>query len=268
MVTYDPLPQKQILSYPVRGPEIEALISVFQKQPVRSLESLVEKFVPPEPGSQPQKTELLREALNFLRTVEFIRQVTNETQILTFYLAEELTAVESFQLQLLRHLHSFDDDRRAFRLITDLVVRDNLLFAHRKQIVTKLEVAYPGSYSWNEEKFRTWQNLADYLGLVRSIKPDQGDTMFCPQPGLLLKLLRAYKGEQRKANQVPVGDWLAFIHETYFSCFTTRREVHGGLARSLRSMSTMDQLTFDMHSDAPSAVYLEGQRVAYLILPV
>lgn len=264
MTSSDPLPQKQILSYPVRGPEIEALICIFKQKPVMSLDVLVEKFVPPEANNQPTKTDLLREALNFLRTVEFIQQTTDESQTLTFHLVDNIKNNEPFSLQLLNRLHRFDDDRRAFRLITDLVTKENLLFAHRKELVTKLEMNSPGSYSWNEEKLRTWQQLADYLGLIRSIKPDHGDTMFCPKPGLLLELLKKYRDNHQKENLISIGDWLTFVHENFFSCFTERQEVHIGMARGLRSMQTMGQLTFKMHSDAPRSVVLEGQRVAHL----
>lgn len=264
---YDPLPQKQILSYPVRGPELEAIMSIFQHQEERglALESLIEKFVPLEGNNRPANPELLREALNFLRAVEFIRQRTDETQNLIFYLAEQFSTRQPFTLQLLQRLHSFDDDRRAFRLVTDLVMRENLFFAHRRDLVTRLESNTPGSYSWNEEKIRTWQQLADYLGLVRSIEPSQGDTMFSPQPSLLLALMQAYITDRHPAGkQIPVGDWLTYLEENYFTCLTGRREVHLGLARGLKSMEMMGKLTFVMHSDAPHSVILDGQRVAYL----
>lgn len=264
MKSFDPIPQKQILSYPVRGPEIEAIICIFKQQPEISLDVLVETFVPPEANNQPAKTDLLREALNFLRTVEFIQQTTDESQTSTFHLADNIKNNESFSLQLLNRLHSFDDDRRAFRLITDLIAEEDLLFAHRKELVTKLEISAPGSYSWNEEKLRTWQQLADYLGLVRSIKPDHGDTMFCPKPSLLLELLKKYQDNHRKEILISIGDWLTFVHENFFSCFTKRQEVHIGMARGLRSMQKMGHLTFKMHSDAPRSAVLEGQRVAHL----
>jgi hypothetical protein len=266
MVDFDPMPQKQILSYQVRGPEIEALITLFRQQPIMPLVTLVEKFVPTEPEGQSPKTDLLREALNFLRAIEFINQATDENQTLTFHLAESVIHNEPFSLQLLRQLHNFDDDRRAFRLISDLVIEKNLLFAHRKELITRLESAYPGSYSWNEEKLRTWQQLAEYLGLVRSVKPDQGDTMFSPQPTLLLKLLQAYVAQQKTIEQISIGQWLDFVHHTYFSCFTAHQEIHLGLARSLRAMQTRGQLAFKMHSDAPHSAVLEGQRIAYLEL--
>lgn len=266
-MTYDPLPQKQILSYQVRGPELEAIMSIFQQQGERGLplESLVEKFVPLEGNNRPTNTELLREALNFLRAVEFIRQRTDETQNPILYLAEQFSIRKPFTLQLIRRLHSFEDDRRAFRLVMDLVVRENLFFAHRRELVTKLESNTPGSYSWNEEKIRTWQQLADYLGLVRSIEPSQGDTMFSPQPHLLLGLMHAYVTDHHPpGKQIPMGDWLTYLEENYITCLTGRREVHLGLARSLKSMETMGKLTFVMHSDAPQSVILDGQRVAYL----
>lgn len=263
---YDPLPQKQILSYQVRGPEIEAIIGLFRQRPIIPLSVLVEKFVPPEPDGQTPKTDLLREALNFLRATEFIHQITDENQTLTLHLAESVLPNEPANLQLLQCLHDFADDRRAFRLISDLVAEENLLFAHRKELVTRLETAYPGSYSWNEEKLRTWQQLAEYLGLVRSVKPDQGDTMFSPQPKLLLQLLQVYAGQQETGEPISLGQWLDFVHATYFSCFTARQEVHLGLARSLRAMQTRKQIAFNMHSDAPHSALLEGQRVAYLEL--
>jgi hypothetical protein len=267
MTSYDSIPQKQILSYQVRGPETEAITYVMLQHRTLSLDSLIEKFVPSEGGMQVHKTDLLREALNFLRTVEFIRQVSDDDQNVTYYLADDLAARESFPLKLLRRLQGFDDDRRAFRLVTDLIASRNLLFAHRKDIVTALEVAYPGSYSWNVEKVQTWAHLANFLGLVRSVKPEQGDIMFCPRPILLLDLLMAYCKDRGSTERIPIGEWLSSVHETYFSCFTDRKEVHIGLARSLKAMNAAGRLRVDMYSDAPSTVNLDGQPVAYLTHP-
>ena len=250
----------------MRGPEIEAITSVVQSGRAVSLESLISKFVPPDEGDQPRKTDLLREALNFLRTIEIVQQKTDAVEGVTLHIVDD-DGSEPFSLRLLRRLQSFDDDRRAFRLITDLVAGKNLLFASRNNIVRDLEVAYSGSYSWNVEKLQTWMHLADYTGLVRSIKSDQGDIMACPQPALLHKLLAIYRSSKGVTDKVPIGDWLSFVHRTYFSCFTSSNDVHVGLSRSLKAMSTMGQLAFDMLSDASSAVRLEEQRVAYLIIP-
>lgn len=265
MTSYDPLPQKQILSYQVRGPEIEAITNVLLEQRTMLLQSLIEKFVPVEKDTPVRRPALLREAVNFLRKMEFVQQSTDEDQSVTIHLADDVTDDELFALRFLRHLHSFDDDRRAFRLITDLVISKNWFLVRRRDLVTELEVACPGSYSWNVEKVQSWLHLADYAGLVRSMKPDQGDIMVCPQPVLLLTLLAAYSPNHEVPPQVPIGDWLSFVHGTYFSCFTDRQEVHIGLARSLKAMAATGHIEFDVHSDAPSAVSLDGQAVAYLV---
>jgi hypothetical protein len=264
MPNYDPLPQKQILSYQVRGPELEAIVSVLRLQPVYSLplSELTRKFVPQTSGNQAQKTELLREALNFLRAIEFIHQKTEPDQSITYDLANCVKTKEPFALAFLRRMHEFQDDRRAFRLITDVVIKENLMFGPRRYVVALLEKHYPGSYSWNGEKYRAWQQICDFLGVVRSVKTSQGDTLFSPNPQLIRTLISSYT----HSREVSAGGFLQYVHDNFFSCLTAKGEIHRGLMRTLTGMENLGQLKFAMRSDAPNSVMLEKRRVAYLEL--
>lgn len=269
---FDALPKRQILSYRVRGPELEAIFGLIRKSGPLSFETLSNQFAATESPDEHRKDDLLLEALDFLRAVELVGRWRDEDSRHIYQVVEAIPDQLPFRLLLMRQLHRATDGRRAFRLVHDIAVRKNLFFTSREDLLKQLEVLYPEDYAWNIEKLRSWEWLAAYLGLVRPLGSKQVTMMICPQPELVVSLLRAFAYElvkdQHTSEQVSVliGVWLRFLDDRYLSCITERRQVYDGLGRTLLTMDAAGQITVGMKSDAPGSVVLGGRQASHIDL--
>ena len=268
---FDPIPRRQILSYRARGPELESIFRLLCREGPLPFASLSTMFAGTEAPGQPRKDDLLLDALDFLRAVELVGRWRNEDQSPMYQVLDGVDPATPFPILLLHQLHRMSDNRDAFRIVHDLAVRQDAFLVTKDDLLKGLEGMYPGEYAWNTEKMRSWQWLASYLGLIRSLDPRQADLMICPTPKLLLSALRqsvisgqVAEQRHRKRSRILISAWLEYMEDNLFRCFTERRDVHDGLARALLSMDAAGQIELDMMSDAPGAPLLRGRRVSYV----
>ena len=176
-----------------------------------------------------------------------------------------------FRLAVLQQLHQAGDSRNAFRIVHDAAVRKNQLFTSKTDLIRQLEPLYPVDYAWNNEKLRSWEWLATYIGLIRPLNSRQADLMICPQPHLLQDLLHRFAGrtfgteDEDKKARVPVGAWVRFVEANFFSCTSNDRgELYVGLGRALLAMEAAGQINLEMKSDAPGAMTMSGRSVSHI----
>ena len=267
---FDPVPLRQILSYRVRGPEVESLFDVLCQHGPLSDESLSAAFAGTEEPGQPRKDDLVRDALDFLRAVELVGRRDENGRKVYQVLDEGSTGIP-FRLLLLRQLHQMTDRRDAFRIAHDVVISRDWFLSTKSDMLKELEGMYPEDYAWNTEKLRSWEWLSAYTGLVRSLDPRHADLMVCPVPDLLLSSLRflvstrELEGTRENGEiRVLVGEWLDCLESTLFSCHTESREVHHGLSGALLSMEAAGRVKLDMMSDAPGARLLKDRRISHI----
>lgn len=270
-IVLDSIPQRQILSYRARGPEAEAIFDLLRQQGPTKTESLNQAFAGTEPPGQPRKTEMLQDALDFLRAVELVGRWHDEAGVCIYGLLENVDTDVSFRILLLQQLHHVADNRDAFRKVHDVAIEDDMFFATKADLLRKLESLYPGDYAWNTEKLRALEWLGHYLGLLRPLDSRQSDFMICPTPILLLSTLRlcAEKGLGEDLHGegevwILLHTWLGYINQHLFGCFTGRREVHQGLARAILSMDSQKQIRLEMMSDAPGSLMLCDRRASHI----
>ncbi len=269
MTTVDPIPERQLLSYSVRGAEVAAVyqfLAQFGPQPAQRISDC---FARTEPSGQTRRDDLLYEVLDFLRALELVLRYPGKDSVKLYRLADDTELTQPFELVLLGRLHTMTDGRDAFRAVHQAIVAADLFFVTKEDLLKRLESSISASYAWNIEKLRTWEHLATYSGLVRSTKPALlGDLMCCPTPSLLLATLTAYQAgtdqsQPKPAQQrLPASDWLDFAEARHFVCRTERQRVHSGLAASLLSMEKAGLLRLSMGSDAPSTIVLKTPRVS------
>jgi hypothetical protein len=268
--TFDAIPKRQILSYRVRGPELEAIFGLLSQSEALPFETLSGMFAGTEAPGTPRNDELLLDALDFLRAGELVGRWRDESSKQLYQVTGDVPPRIPFRLLLLRQLHRASDSRNAFRIAHDAAVRKNLFFTSKTDLIKQLEPLYPEDYAWNTEKLRSWEWLATYIGLVRPLNSRLTDLMICPQPELILSLLRVFSDETSEPERVDeratalIGAWLRFIEAGFLSYATERREVYDGLGRALLAMEAADQIKLEMKSDAPGAVMMYGRRVSHI----
>lgn len=268
--TIDAIPKRQILSYRVRGPELEAIFSLIRQSGTTSFEALGDLFAGTEAPDTPRNDELLLDALDFLRAVELVGRWRDEDGKQLYQALEGAGIQMPFRLALLHQLHLATDSRNAFRIVHNTAVRGNLFLTSKADLLKQLEPLYPEDYAWNTEKLRSWEWLAAFIGLVRPVSSRTADLMICPQPVLVVSLLRAFatekSGTQREGEQVTVliSNWLRFVEAGFFSCTTERRELYDGLGRALLAMEAAGQIRLEMKSDASGAIMMHGRNVSHV----
>jgi hypothetical protein len=228
-------------------------------------------FANTEGKGQARNEELLREVLDFLRKIELIERYSEDGREKVYRVMENSNTGEHFQLLLLRQFQRFSDGRDAFRVCYQWALNENKLFLSKEDLLKILERNAHEGYAWNMEKLRTWENLAIYTGLVRSVKPSQGDLMISPTPELLGWTMLAYQANQTETNElvkieIPAGDWLDFVEEHYFSVHTSRNHIAEGISASLLAMEKRKLLEFSTGSDAPHSILLGQRRVSWIKL--
>jgi len=270
-IVFDSIPQRQVLSYRVRGPELEAIFDLLRQQGPTKTESLSQVFAGTEPPGKPRKTDMLIEALDFLRAVELVGRWRDEEETQFYGILGDVAADLPFRLLLLQRLHRVDDSRDAFRKAHDVTIKEDMFFATKADLLKKLESLYPEDYAWNVEKLNALEWLGDYLGLLRPLESRQSDFMICPTPVLLLSTLRFCATEGMVEDLQDAGEvrillhaWLEYIDQHLFGCFTERRDVHKGLARAILSMDSQKQIRLEMMSDAPGSLMLRDRRASHI----
>lgn len=275
-IVFDAIPTRQILSYRVRGPELETIFDLLSQEGPFLFEKLSQIFAGMEAPGQPRKTDLLLDALDFLRAVELIGRWRNEDGMVVYQVIGELDQSLPFRLLLLRQFHQMTDKRDAFRIAHKTLVAKDAFLTSKSELLKELEGMYPEDYAWNTEKLRSWEWLAEYLGLVRSLESHRSDLMVCPSSDLLTTALETAIRLQLLSNvsegdgyaEVLIGEWLDHVNQDWFNCYTDRRQVHHGLASALLSMESANRLKLMMASDAPGASLLCERRVSHIRIPV
>lgn len=252
MLKIDPIPKRQLLGFQIRGPELRALFDEIQNSGPMTYSQICERFVPPP---EPRKDELLKEGLDALRALELIWRVQPDEGETLYQVSDDVSADIPFDLLILEKLRGFDDTRRVFHLVHDLIVANDWVYINLSELLEELERDYPQTeYAWNTEKLRTWRDIAKYFGLIRNVK--SGAAIVSPTPDLLFRLLMAYAAHGNipinGKFEIPIQEWLSFLQTRYCRCFTDRQRVHGGLAQALLSMEAKGQINLTMLSDAGS----------------
>lgn len=271
METVDQIPEKPLLSFKVRGADTESVFRFLEENGPTPFERISQCFANTDRRDQPRDEELLREVLDFLRVIELVERYTKDNQGRWYRVREGVSKGEPYQLLLLRQLHSLTGERNAFRLCHHYTLRENRLFVSKEDLLKLLEKHSSDGYTWNLEKLRTWENLATFTGLVRSVKPAMGDLMISPTSDLLRKTMVAYCASQTNAGEAVhmeflAGDWLNFVEENYFNTRTIRDQIAIGISESLLAMEKRKLLEFGVGSDAPSSLMLGQRRVNWLKL--
>lgn len=269
MIEFDPIPKRHLLSFRVRGPELAAIFAELMSSGSLPYGEVVRRFAPPP---DPRNDELVREGLEMLRALELVwRTKSEEEDDMLYGVSDKIPKDVPFCPPALERLHLLSDNRRVFRLVHDLIVGKDLLFVDRHSLLVDLEDEHPQTeYAWNIEKIRTWKAIAEFCGLIRDVKPSEGDVLVSPTLDLVMHTLTAYLHNtdttgRRQSRQVPVPGWLEFVEDKYFRCYTDRSSVHQGLAHALLSMQAGRKIGLKMLSDA-SSVSLSGKRASHIDL--
>lgn len=260
MSQIDPIPKRQLLSFKVRGPEIAQIFKELKTSGPLTHTQVIERFVP---LSESRNDDMVRDGLDMLRALELIWRIqTDSDNGPSYKLNEDISSKTPFSLLVLKRLSSFNDDRCVFRLIHNLLIANNLLFVNRHDLMMRLEKAYPQKkYAWNLAKIRTWRVVSAYFGLVRSVKPSDGDILVSPKSRLLTQMMLAYATHEgistNQKFEIPIRDWLDFVQTHYCQCLTEKLRVHQGLASALLSMEKGSLIVLKMLSDAGSERLLD-----------
>lgn len=246
----------------LRGPELAQLYGLIVEHPGISFTDLVYQLVPKgAPDIEFGLDEApLREALNFLLVVGLVAQSGPSRRKASFLPSPHLPG-PSFPLLLLHHMYTHLDERqRAITQIHSQLVADDILALTPQALRNHMERSPTRvPFVWTGEKITFWTHIASYLGVARRLDRSQ-DVLIVPRPVLVKDALQ-WANTQSDARQSLYG-CLQVIEEMFFTCFTSRGQVHRGLAQTLTAMHRLGTLRLTHSADAAHSLLLGDWRVS------
>jgi hypothetical protein len=248
----------------LRGPEMERLFHHIRRHPGASYESLVSRYVPPEPGVfSAANDELLKDAIGFMLTAGVLELQTNSNAWAkrTFRVPPDLPT-DDFRLELLAGLRFQSDARqRALAGVHDHLVSLDAVHVPANHTHRWMErSAWGGLFGWNEEKCRLAVGLFGFLGLV--VPLDDNGYYCLPRLSLLRAIFKQVRKEAQAGRRMPVRDLLEAVEVSYFACFTPKGRVHRGLAFTLEEMADRGLIRLIHQADSARSVLIGPRRVS------
>lgn len=246
----------------LRGPELAQLYDLIVASPGIPYDQIVHSLVPA--GGAGLEFGLdeapLREALNFLMVAGLVTQSGPSRRKGKFFSGTHLDE-RSFPLVLLYHIRNHPQERQ--RAITDVhaqLVGDNVLMLTPQTIRERMERSPASSlFAWTGEKITFWTHITSYLGLTRRIERSL-DVLVLPRPSVILAALR-WAGALPDAPR-SLDLCLRTINTSLFTCFSSRGDVHVGLAQTLTLLHQRGAIRLTHSTDAARSVLLGRWRVS------
>lgn len=253
-------PEKILTGYgTVRSPELKIIYQDIEKE--TALSKIKQRYGRPRGGQY--ETEHIEECLRFLRTLDMIEEVGENT--LNRINRALFTDFDlSFEARLLYHI--CQQTGRQFHLaeIHDVAVRelssDGDHYGVRRvsvdDLVTAMRRNTDYDLRWRSEKIEMWANLLAPAGAV-SYASKQDEIIAGPSRALLHELLSLHQQHREDGDNLVAA--LEWIEESFFPVFSRRGgnpAVHVGVADVFESMAREEVLTLRGMSDRVDAVDL------------